>query len=142
MSSPQKSTEGATVPTAPYDPQAISYKLIYTVPPSHLSATKAAIFAVPGAGIYSGPSSSSPSSSQEILYTHVAFETKGTGHFRPTAAANPAIGEAGGEEENVEEVQVSIVCRGLECVRKAVKELKRAHPYECVAYEVLKCEVI
>ena len=131
-----------SIPEDLSSPRIAPYKLIYTVPRSHLSATKNAIFTVPGAGFYYGGPSSSSQSTPQPLYTHVSFETQGIGHFRPTPSANPAIGQAGGAEENVDELQVNIICRGLECARKAVAELTKAHPYESVAYEVTRCEII
>jgi hypothetical protein len=53
--------------------------------------------------------------------------------------ANPAIGEVG-REEIVEEYKVEILCSDEENTRNAVRELKKAHPYEEVAYEVYKVE--
>ncbi|KAF2738014.1 hypothetical protein EJ04DRAFT_509959 [Polyplosphaeria fusca] len=104
------------------------FKLVYFVPLSALSATKTAIFAA-GAGRYPGPGG----------YTECAFTTHGTGQFRPGDAANPHIGKVG-ELEEVEEARVETICLGREVVVKVVEALKRAHPYEEVAYEVYRVE--
>ena len=58
---------------------------------------------------------------------------------RRSAVANPAIGEVG-REETVEEYKVEILYRDEEIAREAVREMKLAHPYEEVAYEVYKVE--
>jgi hypothetical protein len=53
--------------------------------------------------------------------------------------SNPTIGETG-KEETVEEYKVEILCADEENTKDAVRELKKAHPYEEVAYEVYKIE--
>lgn len=53
--------------------------------------------------------------------------------------ANPHIGEVG-KLEVVEEYKIEILCRNEENARDAVREMKKAHPYEEVAYEVYKVE--
>ncbi|KAK4155381.1 hypothetical protein C8A00DRAFT_13576 [Chaetomidium leptoderma] len=104
------------------------YKLVYRVPTAALEVTKAAIFAA-GAGRYPGAGN----------YTEVCFAVLGTGQFRPGDAANPHIGKVG-ELEHVEEARVETLCVGEDVARKAVAALKKAHPYEEVAYEVYKLE--
>jgi len=101
------------------------YKLCFFVPVPHATAVKKAIFAT-GAGTIG-------------KYKHCAFQVKGQGQFLPSEDANPAIGEAG-REETVEEYKVEILCGDEENVRRAVGEMKKAHPYEEVAYEVYKIE--
>ena len=90
------------------------YKLVYTVIPSHLEATKDAIFAA-GGGIYANGK-----------YVQVSFETPGYGQFLPVAeaGANPHTGTPG-RLERVEEVRVEITCTGLEITRAAVAALKK-----------------
>jgi hypothetical protein len=90
------------------------FKLIFFTPPSHLPAIKTAIFST-GAGRYE-------------KYSECCFTSPGIGQFRPAANANPAIGEAGGKLEEVEEVRCEILCVGREVTRRAVEELKR---YAC-----------
>jgi hypothetical protein len=101
------------------------YKLAFYVPITAASAVKRAIFAT-GAGTIGE-------------YTHCAFQVKGQGQFRPSSNAKPAIGEPE-KEEKVEEYKVEITCSDEENTRAAVRELKKAHPYEEVAYEVYKIE--
>lgn len=89
------------------------YKLVFRVPLSALEAVKTAVFAA-GAGRYPGPGN----------YTECAWQTLGTGQFRPGDAANPNIGKVG-TLEKVEEAQVETLCVGEECARKAVAALKK-----------------
>ena len=88
------------------------YKLLFTVPPSSLQACKSALFAI-GAGTYPGGK-----------YSHVSFETTGTGQFMPHKGAIPNLGEVG-KLEKVEEVKVEVLCVGEEVMRGAVRELRR-----------------
>ena len=46
-----------------------------------------------------------------------------------------------GQLERVEELRVELLCRD-DVVHEAVRELKKAHPYECPAYDVVKLEEI
>ncbi len=65
-------------------------------------------------------------------YEHCSFRVEGTGTFRPGEKANPHIGEPLKDEEvtekRVEMIFPSNVRRGI------VEALKKAHPYEEVAY--------
>jgi len=90
-----------------------TFKLIWTVPTSHLEATKKAVFAA-GAGIY-----------ERGKYIEVAFETKGQGQFKCGPDSNPHIGTAGGGLEKLEEYRVEIRCHGREFTRNAVSALKK-----------------
>ena len=103
---PWKGPKMATPPAPP------RYKLIFTVPPSSLEQCKTAIFAK-GAGSY-----------PKGNYSLVCFETLGTGQFLPSDNAHPAIGKPG-QLERLEEVRVETLCVGEECVREAVKALKK-----------------
>ncbi|KAF4271086.1 hypothetical protein KXX13_006028 [Aspergillus fumigatus] len=103
------------------------YKLIFFVPHSHLEHCKEAIFAT-GAGTFPGGK-----------YSKCAFQTPGQGQFLPSGDANPAIGTVG-QLETVEEMKVEIMCLGRSIMLQAVEALKKAHPYEEVAYEVYKME--
>ncbi|UZP36443.1 hypothetical protein NXS19_004259 [Fusarium pseudograminearum] len=85
------------------------FTLVFYVPPANAAACKAAIFKA-GAGRYPGPGG----------YTECAWQTSGTGQFRPGDAANPAIGK--------------------DTTRNAVAALKEAHPYEEVPYQVYRVE--
>jgi|SRR5271170_1385730 hypothetical protein len=114
-----------TTPTSQQACKMTRYKLAFYVPVAHAVAVKRAIFAT-GAGSIGN-------------YRNCAFQVKGHGQFSPMEGANPAIGEVG-QEEIVEEYKVEILCSDEENTRDAVRELKKAHPYEEVAYEVYKVE--
>ncbi|KAI1504335.1 hypothetical protein F5X99DRAFT_35987 [Biscogniauxia marginata] len=105
------------------------FKLVYTVPASHLQTTKDAVFGS-GAGIYEGGK-----------YVQVAFELTGSGQYLPVAdaGADPHTGSAG-QLERVLEYRVEILCEGRDVAKAAVAALKKAHPYEVPAYEVYKLE--
>ncbi|CAK3988870.1 Hypothetical predicted protein [Lecanosticta acicola] len=105
------------------------YKLIFFAPPTSLPACKSAIFAA-GAGKYPGPGG----------YTEACFTTPGVAQFRPGEAAKPHIGERGKLEEVGEVRCETIVTGGKETVKGVVEALKKAHPYEEVAYEVYRME--
>ena len=96
------------------------FKLVFFVPEQHADAVKDAVFAV-GAGRYHN-------------YDSCAWQTVGTGQFRPRTGSNPFIGIAG-RVERVPEARVEVLCSN-ETVRPAIQALLHAHPYEEPAYEV------
>ena len=100
------------------------YKLNYYVPTEAKEKTKEALFNV-GVGKFDN-------------YENCAFETLGRGQFKPIGSANPYIGKTG-TLEYVEEYKVEMICRD-DLIKKAVEILKEAHPYEEVAYEVIRLE--
>jgi len=100
------------------------YKLNYFVPTEAKESTKEALFNI-GAGMFE-------------KYENCSFETVGQGQFKPVGSANPYIGKKD-TIEYVEEYKVEMICRD-DLIRKAVEVLKEAHPYEEVAYEVIKLE--
>ena len=104
------------------------YLLTFYVPSTHTSACTSAIFKT-GAGTWW----------PEQIYGETCFILEGRGQFRPLPGANPNIG-AVGELERLQEDKVEIVVFGKETVANAVKAMKEAHPYEVVAYFVLKAE--
>lgn len=98
-----------------------SYKLIFFVPDTHVEQTKAAVFAA-GAG-------------RQGDYDCCAWQSQGTGQFRPGAGANPYLGSSG-EVEQVAEFRVETLVD--EPVMAAVlAALREAHPYEEPAYEIV-----
>jgi dinuclear metal center YbgI/SA1388 family protein len=72
-------------------------------------------------------------------YTGCSFSSPGTGRFTPGKAASPAIGEAGGGEETVDEIRIGAVIPewDVDRVRRAVAA---AHPYEEPALDVVPLE--
>lgn len=72
------------------------------------------------------------------LYEECSFNINGTGTFKPIAGANPAIGSVGNREV-LEEVKIEVIFPAY--LQQAVlSALFAAHPYETVAYEVIKLE--
>ena len=96
------------------------FKLVAFVPETYLDEVKTAIFAT-GAGRYE-------------RYDSCAWQTRGTGQFRPLPGSDPFIGSAN-RVERVSEYRLEILCRD-ETVRPAIEALIAAHPYEEPAYEV------
>lgn len=105
------------------------FQLSFYVPKAHTASVLAAVHES-GAGRYPGG-----------LYGECAFISSGTGTFRPLEGANPNIGKVG-DVERVEEEKVEVMCFGKTCVSAAVEALKKAHPYEQVAYLVVKGEAL
>jgi hypothetical protein len=100
------------------------YKLCLYVPASHLESVKAALFEA-GAGRIGN-------------YDSCCWQTLGTGQFRALAGSSPFTGELG-RVEQVEEYRVEMVCSD-EKVTVAVEALRRAHPYEEPAFDLIKLE--
>ncbi|MCU0335799.1 MAG: Nif3-like dinuclear metal center hexameric protein [Chitinophagaceae bacterium] len=72
-------------------------------------------------------------------YVECSFSTKGTGSFRPLPGTHPAIGQAGGPRERVAETKIEVLLP-LHRQQAVLAALKTAHPYETVAYELIKLE--
>jgi hypothetical protein len=100
------------------------YKLHYYVPREAKEKTKDALFKI-GAGKFNN-------------YEHCSFETLGQGQFKPIANANPYIGTKD-KVEYIEEYKVEMICEDS-LIKRAIEVLKEAHPYEEVAYGVIKLE--
>lgn len=97
------------------------YKLCYYVPETHLEATKLAVFFA-GAGTQGN-------------YEHCCFQTKGQGQFRPLQGSQPFLGKTG-QLEMVDEWRVELLCPA-NVLDSVLTALRRAHPYEEPALEVL-----
>ncbi len=97
------------------------YKLSFYVPEPALESVKSALFEA-GAGKIG-------------LYDQCCWQTKGRGQFRPLPGSDPAIGE---REVliTLDEWKVDLVCEDT-LIKSVVSALKKAHPYEEVAYQVL-----
>ncbi len=98
------------------------FKLCYYVPESHLEATKSALFAA-GAGRVGD-------------YDSCCWQVLGEGQFRPLGGSRPYLGTQG-EVEQIAEYRVEMVCSD-ELIEGAVAALQAAHPYEEVAYDVVR----
>ena len=70
-------------------------------------------------------------------YTEASFSHPGTGRFRPGPDAAPAIGRAGGDTEAVDEARVEVLVERWR-LGAALRALRRAHPYEEPAFDVLE----
>ncbi|MEC7893551.1 MAG: NGG1p interacting factor NIF3 [Pseudomonadota bacterium] len=100
------------------------YKIELYVPESHLAAVKTAMFEA-GAGRVGN-------------YDCCAWQTRGEGQFRPLNGSTPFIGNQG-QIETVIEYKLELVCEEP-CLKAVIAALKRAHPYEEVAYTAIKAE--
>lgn len=69
-------------------------------------------------------------------YDHCAFSYPVKGYFRPLAGSSPAIGTVG-KLETVAEVCLETICH-RDLVEKVIAELKKAHPYEEPAIDIIK----
>lgn len=98
------------------------YKLVFYVPKPDADSVKEAIFQT-GAGSLGN-------------YSRCSFEVEGVGQFMPNSQANPTIGSSN-ELARVEELKVEILCTEKN-ISKAVAALRKNHPYEEPAYEILK----
>lgn len=68
-------------------------------------------------------------------YADCSFRTAGLGTFKPLEGANPFLGSVG-TRETVEECRLEMVMRRSE-VQPALKALRRAHPYEEPAFDLI-----
>lgn len=94
------------------------YKVEFYVPVDHAEKVKEAVFAA-GAGRYEA-------------YDSCAWQTEGTGQFRPLEGSDPFIGEKG-KVEHVREVKVECICREGD-LKHVLRALVESHPYEEPAY--------
>ncbi len=100
------------------------FQVFVYVDVAHAEAVKEAMFAA-GAGRIGN-------------YAGCAWQTLGTGQFRPGDAARPFIGSPG-QDERVEEWRIEMLCE--DCFLDAVlAALRAAHPYEEPVYGVLRLE--
>lgn len=108
------------------------FVITYFVPESHLEITKNALFEK-GAGTYRS-------------YDQCAWQTLGTGQFRPLDGARPYLGQIG-TLEKVEEYRVEMIC-SESALHNVLHALILSHPYEQPAYfvtrtyelkEIVKC---
>jgi dinuclear metal center YbgI/SA1388 family protein len=99
-------------------------KLITYTPPPHTQAVLQALYQA-GAGRIGN-------------YQDCSFRIEGTGTFTPGAGTNPFIGQPG-EPQTVYEQRIEVLMP-LYLQNSVLRALRQAHPYEEVAYEVVKLE--
>jgi dinuclear metal center YbgI/SA1388 family protein len=99
-------------------------KLTVFIPHAALERVRAAMFQA-GAGFIQGLSK----------YSHCSFNIDGKGTFLPLDGAQPHIGTVG-KMETVEEVRMEVVV-GERDLKRVIRAMKDAHPYEEVAYDVV-----
>ena len=97
-------------------------KLEFYVPEENTEEVKKAVFEA-GAGKIGN-------------YDCCAWETSGTGQFRPCEGSTPFIGQLD-EIEKVKELKIEMVCEDA-LIDKVIEALKNAHPYETPAYHYWK----
>ena len=103
----------------------LKYKLVFTVPLANADECRKAI-ARAGAGKYKN-------------YSFCSFSTKGIGRFLPDESAKPFIGKIG-KMQQVEEERIE--CQvDAEVVDSVLAALKKAHPYEEIAYDLYPLEL-
>jgi dinuclear metal center YbgI/SA1388 family protein len=99
------------------------YKLVTFVPPDAVEKVADALFAA-GAGSIGGIGN----------YTNCSFRSSGVGTFRGNDRSNPAVGQAG-KFERVEEMRLEVILEKSHA-QTAVEALRKAHPYEEVAFDL------
>jgi hypothetical protein len=67
-------------------------------------------------------------------YDYCSSSSKSTGRFKPNDKAHPFIGKANKFEE-VEEERIEVTCE-KDKAKEVIKAMKKAHPYEEVAFEI------
>jgi len=109
--------------TSILEPKSNTLSKLYTYAPLNIAdKVRDALFAA-GAG-------------QVGNYSESSFNTHGTGSFRPGEGTSPAIGKAGGEREQVEEVKIEVLVEKHNESR-VLKALFHNHINEEVAYELI-----
>ena len=97
-------------------------KLCFYVPADSLEVVKQAVFAA-GAG-------------RSERYQRVCWQTAGQGQFEPEPGSNPSHGRVG-ELSKVSEFKVEMICQDDQ-IHSVIAALVAAHPYENVAYDVVR----
>ena len=98
------------------------FQLSFYIPNDKCEAVKLALFEA-GAGKLGN-------------YEHCSWQTHGVGQFKPLSGSQPFIGKHD-KLETVDEIKVEMLCVEQH-IEKAIKALKKHHPYEEVAYFVTK----
>ena len=98
------------------------YKLVVFVPIKSINKVSNAIFQA-GAGNIGN-------------YSNCGFTTTGQGTFKPLKGSNPVIGKKG-TLEKVDEIRFEAIVPS-QCLEDVIAAMKKAHPYEMPAYDVIK----
>ncbi|HAE29597.1 MAG TPA: Nif3-like dinuclear metal center hexameric protein [Flavobacteriales bacterium] len=96
-------------------------KLITFVPSQHAENLRTALFKAGGGEIGE--------------YSNCSYNTEGYGTFQPNDKTNPAIGEVGKLNQELE-TKVEVLVRNL-ALKDVLSALFNAHPYEEVAYDLI-----
>ena len=96
-------------------------KIFVTIPIENVEEVRSAICSA-GAGVIGN-------------YTFCSTSTKSIGTFIPNQNANPHIGEKN-KLEYVEEEKLEVIC-DVEKVKDVITELRRVHPYEEPAIDIV-----
>ena len=102
------------------------YKLVIYTPPTHSDIVREALGKA-GAGVIGN-------------YEYCSFSTIGYGRYRGNEKSNPAIGSALNYEK-VEEERIEVSVNGS-ILKNVIKEVKKVHPYDEIAYDIYKLENI
>ncbi len=101
------------------------YKLFTYVPETHIMALKEGLFAA-GLGSIGD-------------YSECSFSAAGTGSFKPAPGSRPFIGQAGASRQETAECLLTLIVPE-HLKSRAIRTLKENHPYEEVAYELVRLE--
>ncbi len=71
-------------------------------------------------------------------YSFCSYSSLGFGRFLPGEGANPTIGQIG-KLEQVQEERIEVLCDS-QLVGNIISAMKKAHPYEEVAYDLYPLE--
>jgi len=71
-------------------------------------------------------------------YDFCSFSSRGVGRYRGNKKSNPTIGEAG-KYESVEEERIEVIVP-RRILEKVIVAMKKAHPYEEVAFDIYPLE--
>ena len=96
-------------------------KIFVTIPSENTSEVRNAVCKA-GAGVIGN-------------YTYCTTSCKSVGTFMPNDKANPYIGESN-KLEFVDEDKLEFIC-DIEKVKEVVKELRKVHPYEEPAIDIV-----
>jgi hypothetical protein len=99
-------------------------KLVVFVPVTHADEVRR-VLAEAGAGKFGH-------------YDACSFSSRGIGRFRPLKGSNPAVGTEGVLQE-VEEERIEVLCSRA-MLRDVITAVKKAHPYEEPAIDILPLE--